>query len=45
VPKIYLFSFILDLEILQDTSDCYEPTFAFHYRNLFMKSFQKESPI
>lgn len=44
-PKIYLFAFLLDLEVLQDTSDCYSPSFAARYKDLFLSQFQKERPI
>ena len=35
-PKIYLFAFIIDLEIISDTSDSYNGSFASNYKDLFI---------
>ncbi|CAD8134717.1 unnamed protein product [Paramecium pentaurelia] len=44
-PKIYLFAFIIDLEIISDTSDSYNGTFASNYKDIFIQSFEKENPL
>ncbi|CAD8045944.1 unnamed protein product [Paramecium primaurelia] len=44
-PKIYLFAFIIDLEIISDTSDSYNGSFASNYKDLFIQSFEKENPL